>query len=152
AKLSYRYQRKSSLYRNYMNEESWYVRNTVLEYYRKNTGTFPVPPGGMLMARRSSFTSNAGRAQLNYFKRFEDHRIRILGGINVRRNYFESQPYGFYGFDPQSLTHITNIDYQNGYNPKLHGDSDFRGGQIPPIPTLPSTSIRIRGRDDRYVS
>src|SRR5699024_3969872 len=88
----------------------------------------------------------------NYFKRFEDHRIRILGGINVRRNYFESQPYGFYGFDPQSLTHITNIDYQNGYNPKLHGDSDFRGGQIPPIPTLPSTSIRIRGRDDRYVS
>ncbi len=149
--LSYQYQNNNALYSNYMNPESWYVRNAVLENYRSATGAFPVPVGGMLYERRSTFTSHDARLQMTYNKTFGDHSIRALAGTEIRSDYRESLPYGFYGYDPQSLTQITAINYKDEVNPKLHGKNEFRG-TIPPIPTLAPTSISIGGRNDRFLS
>ena len=66
--LSYQYQNNKALYSNYMNPETWYVRNAVLENYRKADGSFPVPVGGMLYERRSDFTSHGARLKMNYNK------------------------------------------------------------------------------------
>ena len=149
--LSYQYQNNKALYSNYMNPETWYVRNAVLENYRKADGSFPVPVGGMLYERRSSFTSHSTRFKMSYNKTFGDHGISLLGGSEMRSDYRESVPYGFYAYDPQSLTQITAINFRDEVNPKLHGKNEFRG-TIPPIPTLPPTSISIGGRNDRFLS
>lgn len=149
--LSYQYQNNNSLYSNYMNPESWYVRNAVLENYRSATGAFPVPVGGMLYERRSTFTSHDARLQMSYNKTVGDHSISVLTGSEIRSDYRESIPYGYYGYDPQSLTQITALNYRDEINPKLHGKTEFRG-TIPPIPTLPPTSISIGGRNDRFLS
>ena len=149
--LSYQYQNNKALYSNYMNPESWYVRNAVLENFRKADGSFPVPVGGMLYERRSSFTSHSTRFKMNYNRTFGDHAISALAGSEMRSDYRESVPYGFYAYDPQSLTQITAINFRDEINPKLHGKNEFRG-TIPPIPTLPPTSISIGGRNDRFLA
>ncbi|UMB53620.1 SusC/RagA family TonB-linked outer membrane protein [Lutibacter sp. A64] len=148
--ISYQYQRNNSLYSNYMNEETWYVRNAVNEFARTD-GSFPIPAGGMLYERRSTSTSNDGRVQASYNRIFEDHSIKLLGGFEIRKDYYESLPYGFYGYDPQALTQITALNYQDDVNPRMTGDNEWRG-TIPPIPTQPTTSIRLQGRDNRFVS
>lgn len=149
--ISYQYQNNKALYSNYMNQETWYVRNAVLENYRKADGSFPIPVGGMLYERRSGFTSHDGRFQITYNKTFGDHSVRALGGSEARADYRESIPYGFYGYDPQSLTQITALNFKDEVNPKLTGKNEWRG-TIPPIPTLAPTSISIGGRDDRFLS
>jgi len=148
--VSYQYQRNASLYSNYMNEESWYVRNAVNEFARPD-GSFPIPAGGMLYEQRSSFISNDGRIQASFDRTYGDHSVRALGGFEIRKDYYESVPYGFYGYDPQALTQITGLNFQDEINPRMTGDNEWRGS-IPPIPTIPKTSVRIQGRDDRFVS
>ncbi|WP_299672569.1 SusC/RagA family TonB-linked outer membrane protein [uncultured Polaribacter sp.] len=148
--LSYQYQQNTSLYSNYMNEESWYVRNAVNEFARPD-GSFPIPAGGMLYERRASFTSNDGRLQASFDRTFGDHSIRTLAGFEIRKNYYESLPYGFYGYDPQALTQITGLNFQDEINPRITGENEWRGS-IPPIPTIPKTSVTIQGRDDRFIS
>ncbi|MFD0761151.1 SusC/RagA family TonB-linked outer membrane protein [Lutibacter aestuarii] len=148
--VSYQYQRNSSLYSNYMNEETWYVRNAVNEFARTD-GSYPIPAGGMLYEQRSSFTSNDGRIQASYNRIIGDHNIRLLGGFEIRKDYYESLPYGFYGYDPQALTQITGLNFQDDINPRMTGDNEWRGS-IPPIPTIPKTSVSLQGRDNRFVS
>lgn len=150
--LSYQYQTNNGLYSNYMNEETWYVRNAVLNNYRTATGQFPVPPGGMLYERRSDFTSQSGRMQATINKTMGEHSIKALGGFEMRSDTRESIPYGYYGYDPQSLTHITTIDFKNPpVGPPLSTGLGVSAA-IPPIPTLRATSISIGGRNDRFLS
>lgn len=150
--LSYQYQTNNSLYSNYMNEETWYVRNAVLNNYRTATGAFPVPVGGMLYERRSDFSSHNGRFQVTANKTIGDHGFRALGGMEMRSNYRESIPYGYYGYDPQSLTQITTINYKDPVvGPPLATGLGV-SQPVYPIPTLRATSISIRGRNDRFLS
>ncbi|GAA5224795.1 SusC/RagA family TonB-linked outer membrane protein [Membranihabitans marinus] len=147
---SYQFQNNHSLVSNYMNEETWYVRNSVNENARPD-GSFPVPAGGMLYERKSDFISHDARFQATYDLIFGDHEIRALGGMEIKKDEYESMPYGYYGYDPQALTQITGLNFQDDINPKLTGDNEWRGS-IHPIPTVPKTSVRITGRDDRFVS
>ncbi|MCO6497912.1 MAG: SusC/RagA family TonB-linked outer membrane protein [Chitinophagaceae bacterium] len=150
--LSYQYQTNNSLYSNYMNEETWYVRNNVLNYYRTATGQFPIPTGGMLYERKSDFVSQSGRLQGTINKTLGEHSIKALGGIEMRSDNRESIPYGYYGYNPQSLTQITSIDFNNrpAGAPLSTGLGVLQ--PIAPIPTLRATSIRITGRNDRFLS
>lgn len=147
--ISYQHQNNSGLHSEYLNDQTWYVRDAVLKYYRAATGTFPIPVGGMLYEQRSNFTSDNGRFQAAYNNNFGDHFLRVLAGTEVRSDYRESIPYGYYGYDPQSLTQITTLNFQDRITPFLSGKS---GSPIPPIPTLRATSININGRNDRYLS
>ncbi|WP_202103507.1 SusC/RagA family TonB-linked outer membrane protein [Sphingobacterium faecale] len=151
--LLYKYQNNDGLYSNYMNTDTWYVRNAVLNYYRKDTDQFPIPQGGMLYERRDGFISQYGRFQATVNKTWSDHNIRALGGMELRADYRESIPYGYYGYDPVSLTHVTALDHKNTVSgPPLSTGLGTTTPAIPPIPTLRSTSISIRGRDDRFLS
>lgn len=148
AELSYQYQNNSALSSNYYSPETWQVRNEVNKFAQPD-GSFPVPAGGMLYENRSSFVSHNGRFQVSYDNNFKDHGIRALGGFEIQKKYRESIPYGYYGYDPQSLTQVTNINY-NFPNGRGISGRFLRG--IEPIPTLGSYSIRMRGVDDRFLS
>lgn len=149
--LYYQYQKDHILISEIYNEKSWYVRNMVNNNTRTN-GTYPIPPGGMLYENQTNGYSHNGRVQMSYTRTFGDHSVRALGGMEVRQNVFDQRPYGYYGYDPQSLTNITNLDFLNTITPKMNGDAaGFGTSTIPFAPTQRFGSF-IYGNDDRFVS
>jgi TonB-linked SusC/RagA family outer membrane protein len=147
----YQYQKDHILLSEYYNEKTWYVRNMVNNNARPN-GTYPIPPGGMLYQSQTDGYSHNGRGQLSYTRVFGDHSIRALAGMEVRQNVYDRVPYGYYGYDPQSLTNITNLDFLNTITPKMNGDpAGFGTSTIPFSPTQRFGTF-LAGNDDRFVS
>lgn len=147
----YQYQKDHVLRREYYNENTWYVRNLVNNNARPD-GTYPVPPGGMLYESQSNGASHNGRLQLSYSRSFKEHAIRVLGGMEVRRNYFDRVHYGYYGYDPQSLTNLTNLDFLNAITPKMTGDPAGFGNTTIPFAPTQQFGLQLNGADDRFVS
>ena len=148
AEFYYQYQQDHVLRREYYNENTWYVRNMVNNYARQD-GSYPVPPGGMLNENQSNGFSHNGRLLLSYSGTFGEHTVRVLGGIELRRNYYDRVFYGYYGYDPQSLTSIANLDHLSVFPPILTGDQ----GTTNTIPYAPNTPyLQLGGADERFVS
>lgn len=149
--FNYQYQKDHVLSREVYNEQTWYVRNLVNNNARPN-GTYPIPPGSMLYENQTNGFSHNGRIQLTYSRSFGDHSVRALAGFEMRQNYYDQVPYGFYGYDAQSLTNITNLDFLNTITPKMNGDpAGFGAMTIPAVPTQRFGTF-LAGRDDRFVS
>ncbi len=149
--LYYQYQKDHVLISEYYNESSWYVRNMVNNNARTD-GTYPIPPGGMLYENATNGYAHTGRGQLSYTRTFGNHSVRVLGGGEVRQDFFDRVMYGYYGYDPQALTAITNLDYLNTITPKMTGDvAGFGATQIPFSPTQRFGTFPT-GADNRYVS
>ncbi len=146
--LSYQYQYINRYLREYYNENTWTVRNQVNNNARTD-GTFPIPPGGMLYENKRFGSGNSYRAQITYDKRFGKHSIKAMAGTDWRRDYYDENPYGYYGYDPQSLTYATGMDFKTSITPKLSGQYHY----YPTVPMIPGKYyFSVNGRDDRYVS
>jgi hypothetical protein len=149
--LFYQYQKDHILLSEYYSEKTWYVRNLVNNNARPN-GTYPIPPGGMLYQNQTNGNSHNGRLQVSYTRFFGDHSLRALAGLELRQNLFEQVPYGYYGYDPQSLTSISNLDFVNIITPKMNGDvAGFGNSTIPTAPTQRFGTF-LYGNDDRFLS
>lgn len=147
--LYYQYQKDHVLLREYYNENTWYVRNLVNNNARPD-GTYPVPPGGMLYQNDKSGNSHNGRIQLSYSKTSGDHAVRALAGMEVRQNYYDQIPYGFYGYDPQSLTNMMTLDFKDPIEDKMSGVAGY-WNNIPSAPTQ-YYGVYLYGAKDRFVS
>ncbi len=146
--LSYQYQYINRYLREYYNENSWVVRNQVNNNARTD-GTYPIPPGGMLYENKRFGSGNSYRAQITYDKRFERHSIKVMAGTDWRKDYYDENPYGYYGYDPQALTYATGMDFKTLITPKLSGQSNY----YQTIPMIPGKYyFSVNGRDDRFVS
>ncbi len=145
--LFYQYQKDHTYRKEYYNENTWYVRDLVNSNARTD-GSYPVPPGGMLYEMQTNGYSHNARLTANYKRNFGEHAISVLGGAEVRQNYFDRVRYGFYGYDPQSLTAITNLDFLTTITPKMSGLTT--SSTIPFAPT--QSFMSLQGADDRYVS
>src|SRR5690606_4520359 len=110
-------------------------------------GTYPVPPGGMLYQNDNSGNSHNGRIQLSYSKTKGDHAVRALAGMEVRQNYYDQIPYGFYGYDPQSLTNNSAINFKDPITDKMSGVAGY-WNNIPPAPTQ-YYGVYLYGAKDR---
>lgn len=146
--LSYQYQYINRYLREYYNENSWTVRNQVNNNARMD-GTYPVPPGGMLYERKRFGAGNNYRAQMTYDKKIGNHSVKVMAGTDWRKDYYDENPYGYYGYDPQALTYAAQIDFKTPITPKLSGQSNY----YQTIPMIPGKYyFSIGGRDDRFVS
>lgn len=149
--LFYQYQKDHVLISEYYNEQTWYVRNMVNNNARPD-GTYPIPPGGMLYENQTDGYSHNARVQLSYTRTFGEHSVRALAGGELRNDFYDRVMYGYYGYDPQSLTNITNLDFLNTITPKMTGDpAGFGTSTIPAAPTQRFGTI-LGGADNRYVS
>lgn len=142
----YQYQKDHILVSEYYSEQSWYVRNMVNNYARPN-GTYPIPPGGMLYENQTNGFSHNGRLQLSYTRAFGDHSVRALLGMELRQNFYDQVPYGYYGYDKQSLTGVNNLDFVTTITPRMNGDV---GAVIPSVPG--QRFWMLYGNDDRFLS
>lgn len=146
--LSYQYQYINRFLREYYNEDSWTVRNQVNNNARMD-GTYPVPPGGMLYERKRFGAGNNYRGQVTYDKKFGEHSLKVMAGTDWRKDYYDENPYGYYGYDPQALTYASGLDFKTPITPKLSGQSNY----YQTVPMIPGKYyFSINGRDDRYVS
>lgn len=146
--LSYQYQYVNRYLREYYNQNSWIVRNQVNNNARMD-GTYPIPPGGMLYERKRMGSGNNYRGQVTYDKKFGEHTIKVMAGTDWKRDYFDENPYGYYGYDPQALTYASGINFKDPVYPKLSGQTNF----YQTIPMIPGKYwFSLSGRDDRYVS
>jgi TonB-linked SusC/RagA family outer membrane protein len=147
--LSYQYTRVHDLDHKYYNEKSWTVRNGV-DYNATPDGTFQIPLGGMLAETKSNSFSHDARFQMVFNKQFGFHQIKALGGTEWKQDYYESIPYGFYGYDPQTLSYINALDYTANIRVKINGKT----ARPLTIPIIPGTSSYpgLYGKDNRFVS
>ncbi|MCK0131673.1 SusC/RagA family TonB-linked outer membrane protein [Flavobacteriaceae bacterium F08102] len=145
----YQYTRDNSVDRNYYNEESWTTRSTV-NFHVREDGTLAIPPGGMLSEIKGESFSHSIRSQFLFNKKFNKHEISLLGGTEWRKDVYERIPYGYYGYDPQSLTSYTGIDFGEPITPRIDGSTPY----FNTVPVIPGTNYfsGISGKDSRYVS
>lgn len=147
--LLYQYTSDNAVLSNYYNENTWATRNTI-NYLVRPDGTLPVPPGGMLTEYKTASFSHNVRAQFIFNKKFGVHDITVLGGTEWRKDVSQTNPYGYYGYDPQALTSFTQIDFSEPITPRIDGSRPFRNT----VPVLPGTTFYsgIQGKDNRFVS
>lgn len=145
----YQYVIKNSLYREYYNENTWLVRNSV-NYNARTDGTYPIPKGGMLYENRTTGFAHTGRFQLTYNKTIGEHKINLFGGTEIRQNFYEKTPSGFYGYDPQSLLFSRSIDYTSDIGDKI--DGSYRSPYTIPYFPGQNSSVIPKAKDNRYVS
>lgn len=147
--LSYQYQYINNHHREYYNEDSWTVRNSVNNFAQPD-GTYPIPTGGMLYeTKRFGYAHNV-RAQFIFDRTFQKHAVRLMGGIELRKDYYDQIPYGYYGYDPQALSYNTSINFQDPVPSQMSGIYNSWNANIPVIPG--QSWVDIQGRDDRYLS
>jgi TonB-linked SusC/RagA family outer membrane protein len=144
--LSYQYQYINRYTREYYNESTWLVRNQVNNNAQQD-GTYPIPPGGMLYENKRFGAGNNYRAQVSYDKQIKGHSIKLMAGTEWRKDYYDENPYGYYGYDPQALTYASGLDFKTSYT-KLSGQTNY----YTTVPMIPGKYyFSIGGRDDRYV-
>lgn len=151
--FSYSLQKNNYTTHEYYNEESWTVRNWV-NNYTQTDGSFSVPPGGMLNEYRQDGMRHNYRFQTTYNKTFaQKHSLALLLGAERSKETSEGNPYGFYGYDPQSLTYIDQIDHQRVYDASTETRSGTNINWTGTIPTIPNrTYYSLDANDNRSVS
>lgn len=95
--------------------DSYYTRNLINSYSQidpiTETVQRPIPIGGVENISNSSYSSNYGRAQINYAKKIgTSHDLNILAGIEVKDYKSSSASNTLYGFNPSDDSSIP-VDY-----------------------------------------
>ncbi|WP_421919903.1 SusC/RagA family TonB-linked outer membrane protein [Marinifilum sp.] len=159
AELSYDYQHGQTTKREYYNEETWEVRNSVVNsaFYKRvpgsfkpvPTGSFMIPPnGGLLEGNSYASWSNTYRGLLNftgYIDSNKKHFVTAIVGIDYRDEYYNGRENeSVHNYDPQALTY-TDIDRRLDPTNKYQS---WRGRRMNDL----RSSIRINRDHNRYLS
>lgn len=127
--ISYQYEKGVSNNTILNSSGSYYARN-LINYYTQMDAygnvTNPIPYGGIEDISNSIYTSNHGRAQLNYSKRIgQKNDLNVLGGFEINSNNASLNYNRLYGYDP-STDSSSPVDYAS-YLPTFYN----YGGYIP---------------------
>lgn len=141
AELRYQYQMGRSDIRSYYSPETYFVRDLVNRYADISSGTarWNIPLGGILDLTENQFTSNNGRAQLNFNKRFKQNSIVAAAGIDIKEIERITDMTRFYGYNDDVWSHAT-VRYDSSYRQIPSGSR----AAIPNPNKLGSTINRFR--------
>lgn len=136
AALHYQYQNSSANTRNYQNQQTWLSRNLINQFtnpFQTNPDLrYPVPVGGILDVSSGQFKNYNLRGTLNLNKRLgREHLLTVLAGAEIsdsKGGYGSNQR--LYGYNDQTGSYKTNIDYLNPY-PNIYGTYPGTVGYIP---------------------
>ncbi|WP_077153680.1 SusC/RagA family TonB-linked outer membrane protein [Bacteroides bouchesdurhonensis] len=74
-------------------------------YYKDGKRTYLIPEGGRLKSTNSVNSQITWKIQGEYKQTFNDiHEIQVMGGSEIRKNWYDSQASTGYGYDPKTLT------------------------------------------------
>lgn len=125
AELKYQYHEFSQNGTVYYDPNSFYTRNLINEfmYVDPVTGNvdYPVPLGGILDHSVSELTAWNFRGQINYNKKWLQHEIAALIGMESGEARTTGSANGVYGYDNNMGTYSTNIDYNTYHTTNPNG-------------------------------
>jgi TonB-linked SusC/RagA family outer membrane protein len=114
----YQYQTGTTQKRQYDADSSYYARNLINEYTAIESDgsfTYTIPPGGILHLYNASYTAVNGRVQLTAEKKFRDHSLSAIAGIEAREVNTETHlDNTVYGYNAANNTY-TQVNYTTSY-------------------------------------
>jgi len=85
--------------------ETYFTRNLINRYYNPSgTVKYPVPLGGILDQTIAELEGHTGRAQLNFNQKWQQHRVSMIGGFEVKQLQQSSNQSRLYGYDNEIIT------------------------------------------------
>ncbi len=145
ASLHYQLEQQKIKERNYRNPATYYVRDMYNRFstYDNTTGTYVnnYPDGGNLNLVNTDWTSMNFRAQLNFEKQINKHKLFALAGYEARELRTEGNNTYLIGYDDQLGTSYMSLDYTALFPTSPSGASRI------PLPTS-----NITGFLNRFVS
>ncbi|OFY39481.1 MAG: hypothetical protein A2X18_05150 [Bacteroidetes bacterium GWF2_40_14] len=110
----YQYEFGSSKQKNYYNEQTFLVRNLVNTFAQP--ALLPVPKGGILEHQYGTNFSHNIQGTAIYTKKFaKKHDIVVLAGTEIREQSADKSNVRRYGYDPQTLSYVAQMDYLTKY-------------------------------------
>lgn len=136
ARLSYQFSDQGLSWEDYKSEQTFEVRNLVNMFTNLNQTLprlrNPVPVGDILDMSNVSSQSHNFRGQLNFNKTFGgDHSVNALAALEGSENAAKSSNTRFYGYDRETGSVASAIDYINAY--PIYNNPGFSS-------TIPTTS------------
>lgn len=131
--------------RNLRDAQSYYMRNMINKFsVRASNGTFNYnfPIGSELDASQSALVSKQFRGQVDYDRTFKDkHRVVAIAGGEVRDNQLTGSSYSLFGYNDDTGTSVSNLDFSKFYPTFPAGASTF-----------PSPTKGVSGTHERFIS
>jgi len=129
-KLFYTWENADGNSRSLYTEDSWYARDMINRFTQAD-GSLLLPFGAILKGNSNDVQNHYARAQIDFNKDIGsdfEHNIRLLAGTEVRENKTVGQPtYLVYGYDDETLTSSSNLDYSKFYPTKPRGSGKILG-------------------------
>lgn len=89
----------------YIGQNTFTLRNIREDSYNKGDNTYIIPEGGMHKVDNSTSSQITWKLQGEYKNTFNDiHSVQVMGGSEIRKNWYETQFTAGYGYDPKTLT------------------------------------------------
>lgn len=110
--FKHQYTKFNDFSKNLKDKDSYYVRNLVNKFTQPD-GSHIFPHGAILSKDLLEEYEQGFRSQLNYKRRFTNHEVFALSGIEIRESRLKRQGwFHYYGYDPAVLTFqsIWNLD------------------------------------------
>jgi TonB-dependent starch-binding outer membrane protein SusC len=97
--LKYQYEKQLRTDNDLKTQETYFTRDLINKYYNPAaTIKYNVPLGGILDQTISELEGHTGRAQVNFNQKWQQHRVNMIGGFEVKQlkqNSNESRLYGY---------------------------------------------------------
>lgn len=125
--IKYQYQHNNGESSTLYDEQSYYARNYVNNFAKKNTDgsiSFAVPKGGIFDKGISETTVNNLRGQMNYNRNFGKHSLNAIAGGEIRETITQYDNNRYYGYNTNTLS-TAGIDYTHQYPNFVTGSLDF---------------------------
>lgn len=107
--LKYQYEKQYQKIDNLKQQETYAVRHLVNTYYNPAaTLTFanlpyPVPIGDILDQKITDLDGHTGRAQLNFNQTWQQHKVNLIAGFEVKQLQKNTNQNRLYGYDDENL-------------------------------------------------
>lgn len=114
--VKYQYEKQYRKAENLMQQESYFVRNLVNVYYNPASATlpYPVPIGDILEQKVTDLDGHTGRAQLNFNQTWQQHKVNLIAGFEVKQLQTTSNQSRLYGYDDDVLI-SQPVDYNTKF-------------------------------------
>lgn len=127
-------EKMSSEQNNIYNTETYFARNLINLFSQQTTAgiKYQIPYGGILDKDNAGLTSNSGRIQINFNKKWNSaHTINAIAGSEISEVLSTSSGSRTYGFNNNNLN-FANVDYVTNFS--LFNNLGNGSSEIPSYP------------------
>lgn len=102
--LKYQYEKQLRKDKDLKSQETYFTRDLINKYYNPAaTIKYIVPLGGILDQTLSELEGHTGRAQVNFNHKWQQNRVNMIGGFEVKQIEKQSNQSRLYGYDDEII-------------------------------------------------